>query len=189
MTLYSLVLFFHVTAVLGLCAALSFEVLSLYQLRRASTLSEVRRWIQPVPGLPLVTAGSALVIFISGIYLALRMAAFDLAWPKVTIAALLLIGPFGALTGKRMRALRQVCAGAKAINSELISRLQDPFLKASLSIRVAVFLGLVLLMSAKPELWESISIVVASVVFGLLSSIVFWRRSVRLSAPSTDLGD
>jgi hypothetical protein len=33
MTLYSLVLFVHVTAVLGMFAALSFEVLSLFHLR------------------------------------------------------------------------------------------------------------------------------------------------------------
>ena len=66
MTLYSLILFVHVTAVLGLCAALSFEVLSLFHLRRASTVIEARRWIEPVPGLPLVAMGSLLIIFFSG---------------------------------------------------------------------------------------------------------------------------
>ena len=65
MTFYSVVLFVHVTAVLGLCAALSFEVLSLFHLRRASTLTEVRRWTELVPGLFLVAAGSLLVIFFS----------------------------------------------------------------------------------------------------------------------------
>jgi hypothetical protein len=58
MTLYSLVLFVHVTAVLSMFAALSFEVFSLFQLRRISTLAEARRWVEPVPGLPLVAAGS-----------------------------------------------------------------------------------------------------------------------------------
>lgn len=40
MTLYSLVLFFHVTAVLALFAALAFEATSLFHLRRASALTE-----------------------------------------------------------------------------------------------------------------------------------------------------
>jgi hypothetical protein len=53
MTLYSLVLFVHVAAVLPLFAVLSFEVLSLFHLRRASTLTEAQLWIEPVPGLPL----------------------------------------------------------------------------------------------------------------------------------------
>jgi len=51
MTLFSVVLFFHVTAVLGLFAALSFEALSLFHLRRVSTLTGARRWIEPAWGL------------------------------------------------------------------------------------------------------------------------------------------
>ena len=182
MTLYSLVLFVHVTAVLGMFAALSFEVFSLFHLRRVSTLAETRRWIEPVPGLPLIAAGSLLVILFSGVYLALKMSAFGLAWPKVTIAAFLLMGPIGALTAGRLRAIRRVSANAQAFNSESLERLKDPMLKISLGIRVAVFLGILLLMVAKPEMWESIGIVGASVVLGLLSSLLAWRGSDGLSA-------
>jgi hypothetical protein len=102
--------------------------------------------------------------------------------------ALLLMAPLGALTGRCMRAIRRACGDAKAINSELLRRLQDPFLRISLGIRIAVFLGIGVLMSAKPELWESIGIVGASVVLGLLSSLLAWGRSGSLSAPSADLG-
>jgi len=189
MTLYSLILFVHVTAVLSMFAALSFEALSFFHLRRVSNVTEARRWLEPVPHLPLVAMGSLLFVFFSGVYLAVRMSALDLAWPKVTVGAILVIGPLGALTGRRMHAIRRACADANAINSELLSRLQDPFLKISLGIRIAVFLGIVLLMSAKPELWESIGIVAVSVVLGFLSSLLVWRRSGSLSAPSTDLGD
>lgn len=189
MTLYSLVLFVHVTAVLALFASLSFEVLSLFRLRRASTLAEVRLWMEPVPGLPLVILSSALSVFLSGVYLAMRMSAFGLAWIEVAIAALLLIAPFGALTGRRMRAIRQACANAKTINPDLFSRVQDPVLMISLSARIFVFFGIVLLMAAKPELWESISTVGISVLLGLLSSLVFRRRGERLSAPRADLGN
>ena len=61
--------------------------------------------------------------------------------------------PLGALTGRRMRAICRACADAKAINSDLLGRLQDSFLKVSLGVRIAVFLGIVLIMSAKPEFW------------------------------------
>jgi len=189
MTLYSLVLFLHVTAVLSLFAALSFEVLSLFHLRGAPSLSETRRWIEPVPGLPLVAVGLLLVVFFSGVYLAMRMSALDLAWPKVAVGALLLITLFGALTGRRMRAIRRACADAKAINSQLFSRLQDPFLKISLGIRIAVFLGIVLLMATKPELWASIIVVGISIILGVLSSVLAGRHSGSLAAPSPDVGD
>ena len=189
MTLYSLVLFIHVAAVLTLFAALSFEVLSLFHLRRASSLAEIRLWIEPVPRLPLMTAGSGLVIIVSGVYLAMRMQAFELAWPKVATAALLLLAPFGALTGRRMRVIRQVCAVAEVSNSQLLSRVRDPFLKFSLGIRIAVFFGIVLLMAAKPELWESVGIIGTSVILGLLFSLPASRRSRSLSAPHANHGD
>src|SRR6266568_6329392 len=124
MTLYLLVLFVHVIAVLGLCVVLSFEALSLFHLRRVSTTTEVRRWLEPVPGLPWVAMGSMMVIFFSGIYLAAQISAWSMAWPKVTVGGLLLIAPLGAVTGRRMRAIRRACSDAKAINSELLSRLQ-----------------------------------------------------------------
>lgn len=189
MTLYSLVLFFHVTAVLTLFAALSFEGLSLFHLRRVSTLIEARRWIHLVPGLPLVTLGSLLIILFSGVYLTMRMAVFESAWPKVAVGALVLMAPLGALAGRRMRTIRRACAAAKTVNPELLRQLQDPFLKISLGIRSAVFLGILLLMAAKPELWQSVGIVGGSVVLGLLAPVLVRRRAAPLSIPGADLGD
>src|SRR5581483_9202879 len=123
MTVYSLVLFFHISAVLTLFAVLSSEVLSLFHMRRVSTLTEARRWIELVPGLRLIAIGSMLVILFSGVYMTVRMSAFELVWPKAAMVGLLFIAPFGALTGRRMRAIRRDCTGAKTINSELLSRL------------------------------------------------------------------
>jgi len=176
MTLYSIVLFLHVAAVLVLFASLSIEVLSLFHLRQATDLSDVRRWMDPVPGIPLFALGSILVVLVSGVYLAVRMSASELAWPKVALIALLLMAPFGALSGKRIRAIRRTCAESSMMQAELVRRLQDPFLKVSLGIRIAVFFGIVLLMAAKPDLSQSIGIIVGSVVLGLLSGLPAWRR-------------
>ncbi len=138
----------------------------------------------------MVTIGSLLelVVFFSGVYLAMRMAAFGSAWPKVAVGGLLIIAPLGALTGRRMRAIRRACADAKAINSDLLGRLEDSFLKVSLGVRIAVFLGIVLLMSTKPEFWESVGIVGTCGILGLLLSLLDRRRG-SLSAPSADLED
>jgi hypothetical protein len=189
MSLYAFVLFLHVAAVLALFVCLSFEALSLVRLRRALTLAEARLWIDPVPRLPLWTGSSALVVFVSGIYLARRMSAFGQAWIGLTMIALLLIAPLGALTSKRMRAIRQAVANARTMEPELFSRLDDALLKISLGLRIFIFLGIVLLMAAKPELLQSVSIVASSVLLGLFSPIVFWRRRTLLSAPGTNFGN
>src|SRR5882762_31814 len=113
MTLYSLVLFGHVTAVLALFACLSLETLSLFHLRRASTLPEVQLWIEPVPGLSAVALGSLLVILLSGVYLTIQMSGFGLAWLKVTIAAFLLMAPLPFLAetlgANRSNGVNRVC--------------------------------------------------------------------------------
>jgi hypothetical protein len=82
MTTYSIILFLHVASALGLFASLSFELFSLFHLWRASDLPEVRRWIDPVPDLPVLAMSSILVVFFSGIFLAVRMSAFETAWAK-----------------------------------------------------------------------------------------------------------
>jgi hypothetical protein len=76
MTLYSFVLFAHVTAVLAMFACLSLEVLSLCRLRRASTLNEVQLWIEPVPRLSRIALGSLLVILLTGVFLTIQMSGF-----------------------------------------------------------------------------------------------------------------
>jgi hypothetical protein len=76
-----------------------------------------------------------------------------------------------------MRVIRRNSAESSTMKPELLRRVQDPFLKISLGIRIAVFFGIVLLMTAKPELWPSIGIVICSVVLGLLLSLLRWRRA------------
>jgi hypothetical protein len=188
MTFYSLVLFVHVAAVLALFAALSFEALSLSRLRRASSLSELALWMDPVPKLPLMVGSSALFILLSGIYLTKQTAAFDQWWPIVATAAFFLTLPLGAMTGRRMSEIRRAYTSATAMNSELRRQMQNPFLKISLLVRLAIFLGIVLLMTAKPDLWQSISIVGSSIILGLLMSFSIWRSSAS-SASGVKLGN
>jgi hypothetical protein len=69
-----------------------------------------------------------------------------------------------------------------------MSQLHDPFLKISLGVRIAVFLGIVLLMAAKPGLWESFGILGISASLGLLLSLFAWHRNGRVAAPRVDLG-
>src|SRR5437879_4954063 len=120
MTLNSFVLIIHVTAVFVLCAALSIEVLSLIHLRLASNLSEAQPWIKLLPRLPVFAGGSVLIILFSGVYLVIQESASGRAWPKVAAASLLLMAPLGAMTGSRMRAIREACAAEKTTSSELL---------------------------------------------------------------------
>jgi hypothetical protein len=175
MTFYSAVLFVHVVSALGVFAALSLEAVGLVHLRRATTANEARLWIAFAPGLPALAIGALVLLLLSGILMTAQMAGWMLAWPRVAMGALILIGPLGAITGRRMRAIRAACAANKPNESDLLGKLRDPFLKFSMNIRIALVLGIVLLMTAKPELRESLGVVASSVFLGFVST-VFWRR-------------
>lgn len=185
MTLYSFVLFAHITGVLAMFACLSLEVLSLSRLRRASTLSEVQLWIEPVPRLSRIALGSLLVILLTGVFLTIQTSGFGLAWLKVTVAAFLLMVPLGAASGRRIRNVQRLSANGKMTQSEILDLLRHPFLKVSLAMRIAVFLGIVLLMTAKPGLPESLAIACGSVVLGLASAFLIPSGRSTLSAPRT----
>jgi hypothetical protein len=114
------------------------------------------------------------------------MSAWSLAWPTVALAALILIGILGAITGKRMSALRRICAIEKTNESECVSRLQDPILKVSLSLRIVLLFAAVLLMNTKPGLGESFGIVTGSVILGLISAFLIPNRGFALSTPRAD---
>ena len=62
-----------------------------------------------------------------------KMSAFSLAWTQVSLAAVILMGALGAVTGKRIGAICRACASATTIDSEQIGQLQDPFPPATTS--------------------------------------------------------
>lgn len=176
MTTYSVVLFLHLLCVLVLVVALSFEALSLARLRRSSTISEMHLWIDLVPRLPAMALGSLIVLLLSGGYLTARLSAWELGWPKAAIAAMVLIAPFGAMTGKRMGGIRRLIAGQNRVDAALLARVQDPFLMFSLQLRIWGVAGIVLLMAAKPAWAGSAAIIALSLIAALVTAIALLRR-------------
>jgi hypothetical protein len=84
-----------------------------------------------------------------------------------------------------MRALRQAYGPDW---SEFFRRSEDPILKISLCTRIALVFAAVLLMNAKPELPESLGIVSAFVVTGLVAAFFIPDRQSVLSATDSDAG-
>jgi hypothetical protein len=188
MTLHPVLLFVHVTAVFVLCAMLSFEALSLFHLRRASNWADARPWIEPIRRASLFVISSLLIILFTGFLLVIPIAKPGQVWPRIAAISLLSIAPVGALTGKRMRAIRKAFRQEKAFSSELSARLCDPFLKLSLSVRVALFLGIFMLVNFKPGLGGSLLTIGGFSTLGLLVSRVGWGRTVA-PVPNAGLGD
>lgn len=178
MGIYSLSLFVHVVSAMAVAAALRLEILTLLQLRKATTSGDVRSAIHLVPGLPVVAMSSLVLLLLTGSYMTAQASAWSLAWPRVAVVTLVLIGPLGGVSGRKMRAIRQLSSAGQSANSELLRKLRDPFLMFSMILRVALVLGIVLLMTAKPGMTESLEAVGGFAIAGVAIALLFARRGM-----------
>ncbi len=167
MTLYQVILFVHAVSVLMLAASLSCEAWMLFQLRRAVSMSAVKEWINPVRSLSVITTVSLVIVELTGAYLTDRLNSWQFAWPKLAFWGVVLVGLLGGLSGKRLRMIRGSCIEGKIDQTVL---LRSHFLKLSLNIRVWLVLGILLLTVVKAGVVGSASIVLASLVIGLISA-------------------
>jgi hypothetical protein len=181
MTAYTGILFVHAIAVLVLTAGLAIEAWMLFQLRRAESAAEVRSWTAPIPGISVASISSLVIVYATGAYLTQSLGAWQFAWPKFAVLEIVLFALFGALTGRRLRAIRRLCNSVTGGESELNGWLRNPLLKISLSIRIWIVVGTILLTAAKPGLTESLSIVLTSLVLGCASSLVTRGRKPEVS--------
>ena len=183
MTLYSLVLFLHVASALVLAAGLTIDALVLFQLR-TDPPTATQPWLKLWSAVPRLAGPSGLSLLLSGGYLTYRMSAWSLAWPKVALAALILLGILGGIAGRRITALREVDSTGQGGEAEFAKQLRVPALMASLCTRIALLFAAVLLMNTKPDLWQSLAIVVGAVVLGLAVALILPSRELRIRIPA-----
>jgi hypothetical protein len=183
MNLYTAVLFVHAVAVLVLTAGLTLEAWILLQLRRTMRPSDAQPWIGTMQPVAIAAITSLVVIYVTGAYLTESLHSWAYAWPRLAVLEIVLFALLGATTGRRMRAIRRHFAGQQMNPSKWDVLAESPFLKVSLSTRIWIVMGTILLTAAKPNLRESLLIVAGSLILGLLFSFVsFGRRSVASTA-------
>jgi hypothetical protein len=175
---YSIVLFVHVLAALILASSMSIEILGLSRMRRANAVSETQTWVDLAPSLAAMGGICALVLLLSGGFLTSKMTGWGFGWPTVALGAMFLIAPFASITSKRMRRLRQELLNPANATAAL-DRVNNPFLKVSLCVRSWIFVGIIALMTTKPDLSISLLIMAISAAVGVLTGLVGNRRQGR----------
>jgi hypothetical protein len=171
MSLYSISLFLHIVGALGLFGVLVLELVALLQLRRATGAGPAREWAR------LLAAGrvggpAALLTLVTGIHLTATTWG-PRGWIVVGLAGMVAIAVLGgAVSGRRTGAIvRAFPAGDGPIPATLGRRLHDPVLALSMGVRVALFLGVVFLMSTKPGTAGALATTGVAVVAGLAAGL------------------
>jgi hypothetical protein len=168
MSVYGAILFLHVICVLGMFSALALEGLSLYRVRRATSVEQAREWTRVWRLLLPIGMPSLFGALGSGIYLAATIHAWELSWVQLAVPSLVLVAVAGALVGPRRE------RAAKVLETGTLSGdLKNPLFEASWRFRAALLLGVVYAMTARPpQAWPvAIAFGLAGLVLAALSTL------------------
>jgi hypothetical protein len=182
MTIYSTVLFIHVVSAIGLFIALAAEGVVVFRLRSAQSAEEARFFIRAFQRLRIVAIPSFLGVLVGGMYLASKWGRGILWIPFALGATLLILLIGGLVTGIRIARLKKVLSSTENdLSIEAVSALtRDTTLLLSHGLRVGLGLGIVFLMTAKPDLLGSLGALAAGCSAGLLGAAWMRRASNRM---------
>lgn len=162
---YAIALFLHIVGALGLFVALGLEWTSLLLLRRATTTGQSRERMRIASGVRGVSGAALATLLVSGFYMTATVWG-GVAWIAVALGAMVLMAALGAaLSGVRMAAI------GRAVENGPLAPVPDPLLWVSIQIRVAIALGIVFLMTFKPDLTGSLLAIAVAAVLGLVAAL------------------
>jgi hypothetical protein len=174
---YAIALFTHFLGLVGLFVGYGLEWSASSLLRRASTSEQTRSWLR-IYKLSLPISGPGLlVLIISGGYLASLTGSMKQGWISASLLAIVLALGIGFVfilpRVKRIRAA--LPDGNVTLPESILARVQDPFMVTLIRTRFMLALGIIYLMTAKPEaLSTSLFILLGAIVVGLLCAASSW---------------
>jgi hypothetical protein len=173
MTAYSIALFVHVLGAITFFMALGMEWVTVLQVQRAATVVQVRERMAGFALMPRLYIPAMVAILLPGLYMTATTWGWDAGWPAVALAAMALLAALGAaLTGPRMAAIgRSTATESEPLSPAFRGRLSDPLLRASLRTRTAVAVGIIFLMTVKPNLAGSLLALAVATLLGLASAV------------------
>jgi Predicted integral membrane protein (DUF2269) len=172
---YDLALFVHVLGAIGLFSAVSLVVVAFTRMRHASTLEQIRDWaaVAQVAGKSLVFI--SLVILAPALYMVIVAWEFTTPWVLASLVTFVALAVLGATVSGRT--IQQVSALAGAAPSgpvpdHLRRALLAPRLWLAEGIRLALLVGLLCLMTMKPDTLFSWLILAGMLLLGIILGVL-----------------
>lgn len=172
MSLYSVAVFLHIVGALGLFVALGLEWAGVQHLRRSVTTRQAHEWMKLLGGLRLVGGPSLLLLLVTGVYVSATTGG-GRPWIRLGLLGLFAIAALGVLlTGRRLRSVGRVLPEEDGpVAPALARRLADPVLRLSARLRTALALGIVFVMSTKPDRAGALSALGIALALGLAAGL------------------
>lgn len=170
MDLYPIALFVHIVGVLGLFMAIAVEVVGVVRLRRAQTVEQVCEIVEANAFLANVFPVVTITILFAGLYMVVTRWGWSNAWVDVSLSVFVLLSVQGVAVNARY--MRQILSQAQSsshgpVPPELSARISSPVLWTSELSMAALALGIVYMMTLKPDLTGSLLTVVITLTLGV----------------------
>jgi hypothetical protein len=177
MTPYSIAVFLHVVAVLGLFVALGAEWLLLSNILLATDTAEARSLVRASAMLPRVAFSSLVFILLTGVYLEAKAKLWTMPWIQVSLGAIVLTGFLGGVAERRRRAMPKPAANDSRTSLDIYRcSAADAVLQTTVRVRFATALAAVLLMVTRSDMTASVLIMGAALASGSFWSAPTWKR-------------
>lgn len=181
MSTYTIVLFVHITGAIGYILSIGSWLFILVGLRRAQRVEAVRALMHVNTLAGPLGDGSGLLLLGAGLYLGLSAWSLQAGWLLVALISLILIlFTNGALSTPRKRALikhLERSAPEGPISLVLWQHIHTPILWVMSQTTAVLLLGIVFLMTTKPNLGVSLIVMTIALLLGVLSSLLVTRRT------------
>ena len=181
---YTLALFIHILGAIGLFVAVSLIVLAFVRMKRASTLEQVREWasVADLAGKSMIFI--SLVILAPALYMVIIAWGFTTPWVMAALIAFVVLSLMGAtMNGRNMERIVAMAQAASPglVPDDLRTQLMAPQLWLAEGMRFTVLVGILCLMTIKPDVLFSVLILVGMLILGIVVGTIAQRSAGRVS--------
>lgn len=188
--LYSVALFIHVLGAIGFFVALGILYVCVVGVRQARTVGALRSWaIAGLRVMRLLFPLSGACILIAGIYMLVVAWGVQAGWALVALVAFVLLGvATGALVIRRIGGLLRAVgteAPQESLSAVILLRARSPVLWLAANAIMATLVGIVFLMTVKPDILGSLIALSIALLVGLVIGLVTQGGSAGVAAETS----
>lgn len=181
---YALALFIHILGAMALFVAISLIIVAFVRMRQASTLEQVREWATILQAAGKSMIFLALIILVPAFYMVSVAWGFTTPWVMAALITFVVLAIMGATVNGRT--IERVVALARAaepgpIPDEVRTQLLAPSLWLAEAIRLTLLIGILCLMTIKPDMLFSWLILTTMLLLGLILGVLVQRSPGQIS--------
>lgn len=151
-----------------LFGAMAIEWLHVINFRKAETVENVLKSVSNYSKMNIIGSIALVLVLIPGVYM-MVVAWTTAMWASIGFIGLLLMGAFsGMITSRKIKQIKKMLPGESTVGPKLKSSLTDNALLFSVKIRTTLLVGIIFLMTVKPDLIGSIITIVVSFALGFV---------------------